>query len=81
MLQLLAEKHLTGELLVLAIIVLLLLLENFKPIHRQWQWFKVKMPPGPPGIPIYGNLLQFFKERDAGRFVPYVSAPLGLCLL
>lgn len=76
MLQFLVKEYLVSGISLLAIVALLLLREYFKPVHQKWRRFnfKSKMPPGPPGIPIYGNLLQFFKDRDAGRLVPYVRA-------
>ena len=31
-------------------------------LHRRWN-FRSKLPPGPPGVPILGNLLQFSPTR------------------
>ncbi|KAI2610578.1 cytochrome P450 [Hypoxylon sp. NC1633] len=47
----------------------LAVVEIFRPIHLKWlgrskEW---KMPPGPPGQPVVGNLLQMFQARRNPR--------------
>ena len=49
--------------------------ERLKPVDRKWRlrgrrW---KLPHGPSGVPILGNMLQFFEARDTGGLTLYVS--------
>lgn len=39
-----------------------------------------KLPPGPPGLPVFGNMFQFTKARDAGLWAPFVSPQIPLNL-
>ena len=63
----------------LLVLVSLVVRELCKPPDQGWRvpgrtkkaW---KLPPGPAGMPIVGNLSQFFRARDSGRLIPYVRA-------
>ncbi|RAL07157.1 cytochrome P450 [Aspergillus homomorphus CBS 101889] len=33
-----------------------------------------KLPPGPPGLPVFGNMFQFTKARDAGLWAPFLAS-------
>ena len=60
-------------------LVSLVVRELCKPPDQGWRvpgrtkkaW---KLPPGPAGMPIVGNLSQFFRARGSGRLIPYVRA-------
>ena len=41
---------------------------------RRFASLRRKLPPGPPGIPIFGNMFQFTRARDAGLWGPFVSS-------
>jgi hypothetical protein len=55
-------------------LLFLLLKELSKPVDKKWKLRgrKWKLPPGPKGSPIVGNLLQFSRARDTGKLIPYV---------
>ena len=61
-------------------LILLLLKELSNPVDKKWKLRgkKWKLPPGPKGSPIVGNLLQFSRARDSGKLIPYVwnSTPI-----
>ncbi|KAI9689255.1 MAG: hypothetical protein M1820_010186 [Bogoriella megaspora] len=46
----------------------------FQPVDQQWMLKRTKwrLPPGPAGTPVVGNLLQFFEARDAGNLAAYL---------
>ena len=46
-------------------------------IRRRIVGFKLRLPPGPKGIPLFGNLFQFTSSRDGKQLVQYVCPPLG----
>ena len=71
----LSDKMILGALFAISTLSLFLLREIFKPIDTRWTGFgrRWKMPPGPPGQPVVGNLLQMFRARDKGQFGSYVS--------
>lgn len=56
-------------------LLLLLLYEQVKPVDKKWSTFTrvARLPPGPKGVPLFGNLLQFWNARENGRLTPYVS--------
>ena len=57
-------------------IIFLLLKETWKPIHqRKGLWgSRWHLPPGPPGVPLFGNLLQWRNARRSPKaFYAYVS--------
>ncbi|KAE8410044.1 cytochrome P450 [Aspergillus pseudonomiae] len=33
-----------------------------------------RLPPGPPGLPIFGNMFQFTRARDAGLWGPFLAS-------
>ncbi|TVY40482.1 Cytochrome P450 monooxygenase [Lachnellula occidentalis] len=53
-----------------------LLKETFKPRDQKWRLSgpRYKLPPGPKGTPVFGNLFQFLNARRPGGFVPYLSS-------
>lgn len=55
---------------VLFVLLYLLLL----PPHRQWLFLdgQFVMPPGPPGQPIVGNLLEWLKACNGNTMAPWV---------
>ena len=63
---------------IVVMISTLILKELLSPSHKQWTSIllskrKYKLPAGPPGIPIFGNLLQFMNARKSGQLFPWVS--------
>ena len=62
--------------IVILVAVILVLRETLKPIDRRWR-FALKrsrrLPPGPVGRPVVGNLYQMFQARDRGEFGKYVG--------
>ena len=58
------------------VLSLLVLLQYFSPIDKRWTLKKKKwrLPPGPCGQVIVGNLFQMFEARDSGKFAQYVSS-------
>lgn len=66
---------LTGIWIAVGILSCFLLRETFKPRDQKWRLsgLRYKLPPGPKGTPIVGNLFQFLNARRPGGFVPYVS--------
>lgn len=68
-------QTLGGFALIFSLVVLTVLaLQISRPVHkRQWPRQEAfRMPPGPPGQFLWGNLYQFFRARDSGKLVPYV---------
>ena len=61
-------------------LVAIVLNELCKPADRKWKLTgsKWRLPSGPQGKPLIGNLSQFFKARDSGDFVPYVGCPAAI---
>ncbi|KAH6675143.1 cytochrome P450 [Halenospora varia] len=55
-------------------LLLLLLYEQVKPVDKKWSTFTrvARLPPGPKGVPLFGNLLQFWNARENGRLTPYL---------
>lgn len=74
---------LLGALALPVVLVLLFLRELSKPVDKKWRLGgkKWKLPPGPKGKPIVGNLWQFSKARDTGKLIPYVGNPKPTSLL
>ena len=61
--------------IITGIVVLLLwfVYKQVKPIDKKLSFSRTeKLPPGPKGIPLVGNLLQFWKARSDGSFNSYV---------
>lgn len=50
--------------------------ESLKPVDKKWAFLgtRWRLPPGPDGQFVVGNLLQMFHARRAGRLSEYVSA-------
>ncbi|KAH6670723.1 cytochrome P450 [Halenospora varia] len=68
-----------GSLAVVAVFIVVVLVtvrELCKPVDKKWSFTgkKWKLPPGPKGSPIVGNLLQFAKARDTGKLGPYLHS-------
>jgi hypothetical protein len=55
------------------IALLVLVRELSAPVDQKWlSGRKWKLPPGPKGSVIMGNLGQFFNARASGKMIPWV---------
>ena len=73
-------QAISAVVLAIVIVPFLIVREIFKPLHRRKSldgkaW---KMPPGPPGVPIFGNLFQWREaRRTPPDFMAYVDFTLS----
>lgn len=61
----------------LVLVVLLTAFHFLQPPHRRLPFpnGRYVMPPGPKGLPLFGNLVGWLEARNGGGMVPWVSEP------